>query len=530
MQPQVTDNTALMHASILSPSDAVFGQIMSYLPPKASGQVLITCSELRSRILQNETIWRNYALHMKISRPFHNFSWRKTVFIDSFWEKGVLKETKVKLQVNTPTSIPQLCEEGPKRVFHFYNGNAIESHDLNVNPGENVNNKTKAHFHQVLEANNKGNTICFNDGEKVLGVEIMPDLVHGTKTAKLKIAVYDRNGKIEQSLTVSPCVELDAIRIMKNILILHRKMGDHWSTLLLHPLSKDLVKIKAKEFSCQVSRSHTVSPTHITLFRKTKVYKYNLDEQRIGPLKPKDLELIPISFKKEDIPLTTRQRLIVQDRIIFLGDRGLFIKDLRTGENLADPNFNSNFDYKNKNTDYLIPSNDGSHIFGIVHNNPKDPEKNGLLIFNALNGKQIRKVEISDSNKDYANMKLSYSSIGYLDKYGDFVFKEFTLPPELVIVKGDKVVEEPTLPLIEESEISPVEPLEIIEMNPIETIETQPTKIVENHKKIKQLTLKSTFLNNIKKIAKWGLLAFAFFAIIKALYILKTDQKFRLIK
>ncbi|MBA3722287.1 MAG: hypothetical protein H0W88_07790 [Parachlamydiaceae bacterium] len=528
MQPVVTNNSSNTHASILSPSDAVLTHILSFLPPKSTGHILTTCSELRSRIFQNETVWKNNAAQMKIPRQISHLSWKKTVLLDAFWERGILKVTNVKLQVNTPPNVPQLGEEGPKKVFHFYNSKAIETHDLNAIDGnKNGNDKNTANSsYRVVEQNNQSSTIWFNDGDKVLGVE---PFSRGEIVKGIKITVYDKDGKIERSFQIrSYDTQFDAIRIKRNTLFLYyfwkKETNHHQLNMYFTPIPNDQDEVFLSDLTCLRGWCYTESPTDVTIFKMSKIFRYNLDEQRKGPLKLEDLERIPFPFTNQgnglfppaDIsdPLKSLQRIMVHDVIVFLGMDGLFGKDAKAVRQLwKHPNFDIDFDH-------LIPSNDGSHIFAIAQNNPKDPEKNGyLMIFNALSGRQIGMIKIDDSNKDYRKIMLSYNSVGYVNKNGDFVFKEFSFPPEMVIEKGNRSIEDPASTLIENNEPTSEE-----------NKASKPTTFVGESKKIKIITPKNSIFSLVKRIAKWGLAAFTVFALIRTIYLFKADPKFRLIK
>ncbi|MBA3722291.1 MAG: hypothetical protein H0W88_07810 [Parachlamydiaceae bacterium] len=528
MQPQVTSDSFNMRTSILSPSDAVIGHIMSFLPPKAVGKILSTCSELRARMLPNETIWRNIATQMKIPRQISQLSWKETVLLDSFWVWGsVFKETKIKLQVNTPPNVPQLCEEGPKRVFHFYNKNAVESHDLNrvVDNKADNNEKMTQLFYSLVDQPKKdqANTVYFNDGDKVINVGLgflSQTNMNGEKENTTQIGICDKSGKIERSFKILNCLPISMIKIRRNTIFLCVTDSKYpvYPDYYFHELPKDLTEITFANFTCIRGSCYLESQTHITIFQQKKTYVYDLDEQRKSKLELKDLAQIPFPSKTTDGWYTmAHQKLIVNDVMVCLGVfSGLFGFDLKTHKVIWRNEF-----FLKENTPKLIPSNDGSHIFAIARDSKEDPDKKGLLfILNALTGKDIGMKQIDDINETDKTIILSYNSIGYLDKNGNFVFKEFSLPPDIVIDKDNRSIEEPEAPsTIENQEMTLVDP----QMS-------QKQNIVQKHKKIKKITPKSTFFNNIKNIAKWGLLAFTVFAIIKALYILKKDQKFRLIK
>ncbi|MBA3723050.1 MAG: hypothetical protein H0W88_11720 [Parachlamydiaceae bacterium] len=526
MQPQVTSDLSNMRTSILSPSDAVIGHLMSFLPPKAVGMVLATCSELRARMLPNETIWKNLAPHMKIPRQISQLSWKETVLLDAFWERGVLKETKIKLQVNTPPNVPQLCEEGPKKVFHFYNSNAIESHDLNRLEGNKADNNEKMTqlFYNLVDQPKKdqANTVYFNDGDKVINVGlyyISLTNMNGDIENTTQIDICDKSGKIERSFKILNCLPISMIKIRRNTIFLcvPKNSNPTYPTYYFHELPKDSTEILFANFTSIRGSCYVESQTHIIIFQQKNTYVYDLDEQRKGKLELNDLAQIKFPSIMEDMSPIAHQKLIVNDMMVFLGVfPGLFGFDLKTEKVIWKDRY-----FHKDNTQKLIPSNDGSHIFAIAPNSKEDPDKNGyLVIINALNGKRIGMIKIDDINETDKTIILSYNSIGYLDKNGNFVFKEFSLPPDIVIDKDNRSIEEPEAPSTIENQ----------EMTPVEFKGSQKQNIVAKHKKIKKSTPKSTFFNNIKKIVKWGLLVFSVFAIIGTIQFLKTDTKFRLIK
>ncbi|MBA3723051.1 MAG: hypothetical protein H0W88_11725 [Parachlamydiaceae bacterium] len=384
--------------SISKPSEAVLAHIISFMGPKQLANTIETCSELRIRILNNDKIWHNTAIQMRIPKPIRNLSWRDIVLMEQSWLRNIFTKTVHKIE----TPGPNFGNEEPLGTFSLYSGTFIESYD-------SYNKKS------IYRGEGKGPLadffIHYFNGIQGIATKTLTFSISDTtdQTANnFVMTIFNKELKITKTIQIANCPShyMHKLRLINDTIF----FDIAWQTGKIHYFYKipnNSCSIKLSDLTVIPGFSSSIHDSLVHIYQMNAVQIYNVETQ---------------TTVQRNIGVTPnlKSMLLIQNTLIQLTDQRMIGKALNdSGEIVELWNFPKGSYYR------LIPPNDDSHIFAMEDSS----DYKTFVIFNALTGKELTKIEAEietdHRGKNLAKIFLKHNSFSYTQKGFNLIVKEF---------------------------------------------------------------------------------------------------------
>ncbi|MBA3722290.1 MAG: hypothetical protein H0W88_07805 [Parachlamydiaceae bacterium] len=420
--------------SFSKPSDDILAHIFSYTRPKDVENMILTYSTLRVRILNNDKIWQNIAVQMKIPKFLDSLSWRQIVLVDQPWQRNVPKKTQIKLN---RLLHERVCHENPQGIYHLVNSAGVVSVDVKKNKVISTVTKTGELGDYSIR--------YFNGTQGVASSIVTIGLKRG-KFNTLKLAIFDKNLNISQRINISQCPSPSFVKIVKNIIFF--ECNNIYYFYEIPKITTQYIDIKLSDLKAIKGFSYSINESQINIYQENHIQIYSFDRLNADGLRYFQRNL-PNNIQFNDI-------LLIQNVLILMTSTQVSGYDFN--ENNAQPPVLWNFPHSSDGVVLNLRSPiDNSPIFAIK-------SIVSTLIFNVFSGKNIGKVEEILNNQVLDVLFLKHNSYNFVNYSSEwFNTQEFQPYPYPVL--------------------QPVEPLPLEESEPLKEVPQLDEKtIVENEK------------------------------------------------
>ncbi|MBA3722292.1 MAG: hypothetical protein H0W88_07815 [Parachlamydiaceae bacterium] len=429
--PMVDQNVGAPSFSI--PSDDILAHIFSYTRPKDVENMIRSYSTLRVRILNNDKIWQNIAVQMKIPKFLDSLSWRQIVLVDQPWQRNVPKKAQIKLN---RLLHERVCHENPQGIYHLVNSTGVVSVDVKKN--KVISTVTK-------KGELENYSIRYFDGTQGVASSIVTVGLKNGKVELLSLAIFDKILKITKIIMISACPSPRFVKIIKNIIFFECNNIYYFYEVPMN--STRNINISLNDLKAIKGFSYSIHESQINIYQENHIQIYSFDRLNAEGLR----------YFQRNLPnnIQFKDMLLIQNVLILATPTQITGYDFN--ENNAQSPVLWNFPHNSEGFGLVLSSSiDDSPLFAIK-------SIGRTLIYNVFSGKNIGEVEgLLNYHLDFLFLK--HNSFNFVDYSAQwFNTQEFQPYPYPVLQQ--------------------VEPLPFEEVEPLKVVPQLDEKtIVENEK------------------------------------------------